>query len=505
MALEPGLLHLPAELLLVVIHLLRAADSVPSEKQCDQEKIAFSSCHLRSLLLVCKHLRRLCISPLFSSLKVTHTRRLRLLKGKCAAEPEFARFIRKLDLAYVHSPREYPYRYGPDILPAFLPCLESLEWLELDAEQIDANLLAALNSHSTLITVAIRDRDLDTLRILSLSTSMSLSKIRVHAVSLNHSFGLRCLRSLMGRGSRVAHLIVRDRDMRLGPGDLLVPGLETLDIGVYREPAFLLSWLPDFVGRHGNLQILKFSGHDSAWTQNPDIVFPSRFLGAMERESLVGTVDLISFSISRTSSCSLDDWLVVHLELEITKTAGVSALPIASSMAPGVSKLMVRIPRRGPPVHIDDLISSLCCFQSLRRLELHGLSGYLLFEGGSPWTLPPPDPHVLPTSTCVIAHAALRWLAAYLAQRVSSLDLVHITDEDYDFLESRVCSWRLQMTYRVQQNREIEIYGAPKFVVGHRFRKFKPLRSPTDPPFQPAPARTASTLLLPLPSKHTAK
>ncbi|KAF8213846.1 hypothetical protein K438DRAFT_1955944 [Mycena galopus ATCC 62051] len=526
MPLQPQsrLTHLPAELLLIIIHLLCEAHSIPSTERCDEETAVFSPRHVHALSLVCKHLRGLCISPLFSRLKVSHTRELRRLKTKCSAEPEFARLIRKLDLAKVHSPTserrgrnpsgaDSPYLYGPNILPAFLPCLESLEWLELDAKQIDATLLATINSHPTLVTVAIRDRVLESLWKLFSSTVEPLSKIRVHSVKLKTSFcfGLRCpqLHSLMGRRMRLAHLIVQtERNIQLGPGDLVVPGLETLDIGVYTEPTSPMSWLPAFTERHPNLQTIKFSGHGSAWIQNPDISFPLQFLGAMERESITGTVDLISFSISRTrSAASLGDWPVVHLEMEITKGAGVSALTIASSMAPRVSSLMVRMSRwERQPVHIDDLISSLCLFRCLRRLELHCLSRHLLFEGGPSWALPPPDPDVRPTSSCVIVHAALRWLTGFVAQRVSSLALVHITDEGYDFLENRAYSWSLNFTYQVQQNRELEVYGPlASGSVGYRFRKFKPLSSPPDPPFQLAPARITSTPLLPLPSKHTAK
>ncbi|KAF8213859.1 hypothetical protein K438DRAFT_1802396 [Mycena galopus ATCC 62051] len=298
---------------------------------------------------------------------------------------------------------------------------------------------------------------------------------------------------------KVAHLIVQNKkNIRLGPGDLLVPGLETLDIGVYKESTSLMSWLPAFAGRHPQLQIIKFSGDGSTWEQNPDIIFPLQFLGALERESLTSTVDLVSFSISRTrSASSLDDWQVVHLEMELAKEAGLAALTIASSMTSRVSSLIIRMSRRArQPLHINDFISSLCLFQSLRRLELHCLSRHLFFEGRPPWASPPPNPDVRPTSRSAIAHAALQWLTACVAQRVASLDLVHITDEGHDFLDRRSYPWRLRVTYLVQQNREVKVYGTLKLAVDHRFQKFKPFCSP-DTPLQPGPTRTASIPLIP--------
>ncbi|KAJ7355378.1 hypothetical protein DFH08DRAFT_498217 [Mycena albidolilacea] len=195
--------------------------------------------------------------------------------------------------------------------------------------------------------------------MLSSSTSLSLSKIRVQSTSSGLLFGLRypALHSLMGRSPRVAHLVVRDElNIRLGPGDLLVSGLETLDIGVYKRPTSVMAWLPAFAERHADLRTIKFSGHASIWTQNPDILFPLQFIDTLERESLAGSVDLHAFSISRTiSASSLDDWQVAHLQMEITKEAGVSAMKIASSIAPRVSSLIVRMPRWGKqPFHPDD-------------------------------------------------------------------------------------------------------------------------------------------------------
>ncbi|KAJ7355379.1 hypothetical protein DFH08DRAFT_1076482 [Mycena albidolilacea] len=505
------LVNLPIELQLIILHYLCETHQIPPTEWGEGQKLAFYF-HLRSLSLVCKHLRRLCLSPLFSRLKITHTRQLRLLETKCAAEPEFARLIRQLDLTHVHSPEEHAsrrrelvkisgrvdiYRYGPHIFPAFIPGLKSLEWLGLEATQLDADLLSTLNSHTTLVTVAICDRELDVLRTSFSSTSMSLSKIRVHSALLDILPGLRspALHSLTSRGIRLAHLILRNEtNIRLGPGHLLIPGLETLDVGVYKQPTSLMSWLPLFVERHANLQTIKFSGYASIWTHNPDILFPLQFIDAVEREALTGTVDLVAFSLSRTrSAVSLDDWQVAHLQMEITKGAGVSAMRIASSMAPRISSLVVRMSRWGKqPFHTEDLISSLCLLQDLRTLELHCVHRHLLFEGEAPWALPPSSPGLLPTSRCNVAHAALRWLTARVAQRALALDFIRITDEGYDFINHQNYPWRFEAIYRVEQNREIGLYGTPVFRVGYRFRKPSP-----DPYAQPAPCVRTSARLLP--------
>ncbi|KAF7355577.1 hypothetical protein MSAN_01474900 [Mycena sanguinolenta] len=457
------LVQLPTELLLIIAHLL-CEDKPNYPTGYEDRKLIFSPRHLRPLSLACKHLRRLCISLLFSHLRVTHTNRLRLLAAKCAVEPEFARLIRQLDLAHIRSPEEdvsrrdaagrllLPrseglYRYGPDMLPTFLPRLKSLQWLALGAPQIDASLLAVLNSHPALTTVAIHDPELQALMTLSSSTSLSLSKLRVDSFASSWELDLQSpeLHLLMGRSPRVAHLIVKDqRSVRLGPGSLLVPGLETLDINI-EVPTSPVSWLPTFANRHPNLKLVKFSGHSSIWRQN---TFSRQLFDALEREPLACALNLISFSISRTwSASSLNDWQIVLLEVEIIEGAGISALTIASSMAPRLWSLTVRMPlSASQSVHIDDLISSICLFQSLRSLELHRISRHLLVEAGTSWA-PPPGPTVPPTSQYAVARAAYRWIAACVAQRILSLNFIHITDEG------------CELTYQVHPNRSIEVYG----------------------------------------------
>ncbi|KAJ7217716.1 hypothetical protein GGX14DRAFT_597533 [Mycena pura] len=501
---QSRLVRLPTELLLAIVRLLCETNLIPYIDCGEKEKPVFSpSAHLHSLSLVCKHLRQLCLSPLFARLKITHTYHLRRLKDKCAIEPEFACLIRQLDLAYVHSPEEHDsrragkaYCYGPDILPVLFLYLKSLEWLALDLKQIDANLLNAINSHPKLDTVTTYDRDRETLRTsfssTFSSTCLSLSKMQIHSASLNFFFGFRspALQSLLGRSLRVAHLVVRDDiNIRVGPGALDVPGLETLDLGVYADGSSM-SWLPAFVERHTNLQVIKFSGHGPVWRHNPDITFSSQFVDALERESLTRAVNLSAFSISRSSATSsLDDWQVAYLKMEITKGAGVSALAIASSIAPHISSLNFQMSRRAmEPVHKDDLLSSLCLFRSLRKLELHSVYGRFACGGEVPWDLPPSNP-VRPTSKCVNAHAALRWLTGYVAQRTPSLDLIHITDQGCDLLNRHSYPWDLQVTYRVQQNRDLELYGTPRLVAGYRFSE--PSYT-IDPPSQPAAAPTSS-------------
>ncbi|KAJ7626279.1 hypothetical protein DFH06DRAFT_737333 [Mycena polygramma] len=308
---------------------------------------------------------------------------------------------------------------------------------------------------------------------LSSSTSLSLSKIRVHSILSDSSLRLQssALRSLMNGSPRLAHLTVHgETNVKAGPGTLSLPGLESLDIKMYTRPTLPMSWLPAFVDRHAGLKVIKFCGNDWIWRRNPDIVFPSRFLDAVEREPPTREVDLVAFSISRPQAASsLDDWPVIHLEL---KGVDVCALRIARLMAAQLSSLVIRMPGFvKQKLHINDLVSSLSLFPSLQRLELHGLYNHLLFEGQAPWALPPSD-SVKQTSKCIDVHYALQCITARVAQRARSLSLIHITNAGTEFLPGTTLSrpWSLRVAYRVQQNRELEFYEPLEFVAAERFR-----------------------------------
>ncbi|KAJ7173666.1 hypothetical protein C8R46DRAFT_1083584 [Mycena filopes] len=422
---------------------------------------------------------------MFSCLKIRDTHQLRLLNIKCLEDSEFGGLIRRLDLGRVMSPEERAdatrlYRYGPDILPPLLPHLPSLQWLYLATPQLSGQLLAALNAHPKLATIAICDMNLGTLRTLSASTTLSLSKIRVHTAmsDLTFTLGSAALHSVMSRSPRLVHLSLRDvRNIKSGPGpgSLFLPGLEKIDLGLHAEPTYPMSWLPNFVARHASLHLITFYGE--FWSQNPDITFPLQFLDEVTRKSLARTIHLRAFSISRPSSASssLDDWPPTELDVTIDKGAGVSGLMTASSLAPHTSVLVVRMSRSAKqPVHIDDVVSSLSLFPSLKRLELHCLNRHLLYEGCPPWVLPPPDIHgSRKTSRCTGAHAALLWIAAQVAHAVP-LESVRITDEGTDVENTPRFRhpWRLEATYQIRRNRDLEFHGIPDSLhMAERYRR----------------------------------
>ncbi|KAJ7780314.1 hypothetical protein DFH07DRAFT_1055924, partial [Mycena maculata] len=250
--------------------------------------------------------------------------------------------IKKFDLMDVDS---------SDILLPLLSHLNSLRWLGLKAALVDCKIYTAVNSHPTLTTVAVRDKDMRRLHNLFSSTPLPMSKILITSAESYCDFPLRSpkLYSLMSRSPRVAHLSLRGLfNIRNGPGTLFFPGLEELDIGVFCGQTTPMSWLPTFVDRHPSLGTIKFIGdvHGPSWTRNPDVLFPLQFIDTLERESLSHKAGLKSFSISRTASAtSLDEWQIADLDITILKPGGISALRIAALLAPKISSLAIRMTR----------------------------------------------------------------------------------------------------------------------------------------------------------------
>ncbi|KAJ7708833.1 hypothetical protein B0H17DRAFT_1031020 [Mycena rosella] len=274
----------------------------------------------------------------------------------------------------------------------------------------------------------------------------------------------------MERGPRLPHLILSEKsNIKAGVGALFIPGLEILDIPIYMYMEFM-SWLPAFVERHKSLSTITFNGdqYNFRWSQNPDILFPLQFRDAVE--SLDRTVSLNGFSISRTGSASLDTWRVTALELTLHTADGISGLRLASALAPELSSLVIRMSsddssRR--PIPVDDLASALGCFPSLRRLNLHKIFQHLVFEGPAPWDSPPDAD--LNTSNCMIAHAALHWIMARVAQCTPTLELVHGADQGYDGKGHLMHPWRLEATYQVRRNFGLDFDETPHFIITDRF------------------------------------
>ncbi|KAJ7188664.1 hypothetical protein C8R46DRAFT_1205805 [Mycena filopes] len=440
--------RLPAELLLMVIDHL-------SETSPDS---------IRSLSLTNRWLRELCLRPLFSTIQIRDVKEIVALESRATDDPEFARLIRKLVL---------PQTESPGTLQTLLPRLPALKRLDMDARALDVDILTTINAHRSLETVAISDEHLGALSSL-LSTHLPFSKILVHlAIMDRRSPQSPELHSVTSRGLRLTRLRL-NVTLRISPEAFSFPGLEEIEIRVDPQPRYPMSWLQGFVERHGCLKSVRFGGSadssGSTWAGNPDIRFGQRFIDAVEREGLHRKLALTGFTTTCSQSGAfVEDWPVTQVDISIFKAVGASVLRMVGLLAPQLSVLTLSMPRFGRhPLAIEDLVSPLTFFPSLRRLELHGVYTHLSWDGEAPWELPPSTTGEQ-ISGCLHAHAAFRWLITRAAHLAPSLENVYITDEGDDREGLWVYPWKLKVLYDVSTNHDLEVVGTPVLFIAPRY------------------------------------
>jgi hypothetical protein len=301
--------------------------------------------------------------------RCTSSERFARLTAECTVNPQFADLIRFVPFAVVVVYKvKYRHRHldvvdiDTRLLARLLPFLTSLVRLDLKPDALDTHLLVVVNSHPTIVTVAIRVALLPQLNALATITDLPFSKILVTQTIVNncqpyqppHNFDI--FPALLERGVRFSHLVLEDKRIidDFGASSLLLHDLKHLDLFfVYGGTNYgsIQNWLLRFAQRHTRLDTVKFT-YNQGWRHDPDAPFATDFRAAMAAE---WTVTLNSFSIARSAAwTSLQDWRVTQLELGLRDATGISALKAANVLAPHLSslKLVLHVVDYTQPCHI---------------------------------------------------------------------------------------------------------------------------------------------------------
>ncbi|KAJ6581073.1 hypothetical protein B0H19DRAFT_1113518 [Mycena capillaripes] len=477
------LLALPAEVLLIILGELyeihhfprKQSNGISSPSDLEIGSTTFRSiCGLRPISAVNRRFRPLCLPLRFKITRCTNAERLQELSAKCKADPEFAGLIKQLVIADIDTDTD-------DILPELLPCLTSLMWLELEANQLGERLLAVANSHPNLATVAVRDSQLKSLIRLLSFTDLPFSKILVSATTVDRRLTVKseAFHAVVKRGARFSHLALQEA-INFDNADVSLPDLLDLEQLELELPSTaddsLQRWLPNIAQRHANLSTIKFYGW---WNRHQgDVPFVIPFRDAL-RDREIYSVSFNSVSIARPASSwtSLKDWEVVHLKLRMSYTSRIPALGVVSELAPQLSSLdiVLELPCSWP-THIDEFVKPFSFVTSLRTLHLTNAYAHLQVGGRSPWihsqrTSMSVTREMLGSSTAVTALHALHWYMARVAQQATSLDLIHVTDEGHDGKGRSKTPWTLQASFGVRPNeaRDLEILGTPRLQMAPRY------------------------------------
>ncbi|KAF7356968.1 hypothetical protein MVEN_01033100 [Mycena venus] len=482
------LLALPAEVLLIILGELwhspaRNPGLVRRDPSLRPTVGTFRSIGgLRSISAVNRQLRVLCLLILFKITTCTGFDRFQQLCAKCKANPQFAGLIMQLDVVAVDA---------ADVLHELLPFLTSLTWLDLSAHDLDTNLLALINSHPSLATVAVCDPRAALIDLVS-STDLPFSKILVSTTTFNRD-SLKSDHALVHnqRGGKFSHIVLLDDSQfdKVDVSSLVLPGLEQLDLKYKRDrwtnhrltpsPASQQSWLLNFAQRHTHLGTIKFTGWPlDVWKHSSGVPFAIPFVHAAREGGGYG-IGLKSFSIVRPASWStLKDWEVSHVELELIVANKISpALMMAIALAPKLFSLDIVLDAQCSwSMHIDEFEKAFSLVPSLRTLHLTNAYAHLhAGSGRSPWihsqrTRFPRDR--FGTSACVTALTALHWYMTRIVQQAPALEVIHSLDHGTDGRVRSVTQWTLQASFGVRQTeaRELEVLETPRLEMALKYR-----------------------------------
>ncbi|KAF7356990.1 hypothetical protein MVEN_01035600 [Mycena venus] len=483
------LLALSAEVLLIILGELYEIRHFPAQRQLpdwDPGRMQSTTFRcfgaLRPISLVNQQLRLLCLPILFKITRCTCSKRFQQLSAKCAADGQFAGLIKELDVVGVDT---------LDGLPEVLPHLTSLTRLDLKMEKVDTRLLAVVNAHPTLATVAVRDSQLERLVSLPLSidlvsppTDLPFSKILVSTTTTDlPALQSEAFRAVVQRGARLPCLCLHEDDVSLDDANAIaglpvLPDLEQLHLDLTRGS--IQSWLPSFARRHPQLRTITLAKSIYHWSRGPEVSFVAQFLGALSKEGVTRVLPS-SLTIERPASwTSLSEWDVVQLKLPLTfarlvSATEFSAIMAATMLAPRLSSLHLILPDTTRPIHIDDFAKAFQPLQCLHTPHLTSAYGFLHVNKQTPWAPSKRDQRFIRdtrgTSICVTAFDTLRWYVGRIVQEVPTLELVHISDRGQDGMGRFSTSWALKASFRVRANaaRDLETLGTPELVMDPKY------------------------------------
>ncbi|KAJ6497695.1 hypothetical protein C8R45DRAFT_983883 [Mycena sanguinolenta] len=459
-----SLLALPAELLLIILGELCESRYFPAPK--DGPAAFRSNSSIYSISTVNRRLRLLCLPILFKITRCTSLERLLQLDAKCTVDPQFASLIRQLDI--VDLDNTAPQQR----LLALVTCLTSLVHLDLNVDSFNAPLLAKINSHPTLATVAIPASfpasfsQLQTLVKQRTSRGLPLSKILFSTTLQSWLPKVDIFSAMVQRGARFSRLtleisiLLTIQNNPIFLNNLIFRDLQRLDLLFDRHCSTnfpVPNWLLLFAERHTQLTRIKFTVHLGGHWTHAGVPFAQDFQAAMDAEETWG-VQLNSFYVVRPISwSSLKDWKVDHIVLGLDGAKRISVLKVASLHAPHLSvlELIIRESEHPQPYNIDKFVAPFGYMPSLRTLHLYYGYAHLDANGQSPWE--PGNP------TGVAALSALQWYMTHVAQQATGLEVIHVTDQGYEGA-ARTAPWSLHASFRVfgNETRELEVIGSPK-------------------------------------------
>ncbi|KAJ3818053.1 hypothetical protein F5880DRAFT_1617711 [Lentinula raphanica] len=223
------------------------------------------------------------------------------------------------------------------------------------------------------------------------------------------------------------------------------------------------SWLPLFSSTHPNLgEVWLLNVRRYFFAHDAPLFLSSLIKGLQERELYI-FYNIAQVGLRRAVGQPSQGWYVMGLTLTTTiaSTSLIEVLMLVASLFPKLKVFTLNLSLHNMRYEIDDLVSALAQFPSLRVVYLNDVFYWLDFDSGNKKTtlvvtVEPVKSPVVDVFRELRAHyeSGLSLFTSCLAEQVRSLDSVHINDKGYDSDISR--GWYLSGWIHVlNSNRDI--------------------------------------------------
>ncbi|KAJ3864335.1 hypothetical protein EV359DRAFT_81504 [Lentinula novae-zelandiae] len=409
------MLNLPEELLHIVAGYI-AYSLTFIERELPEFHYKYATEEIRSLSLVCRRMRRICLPFLLAFVRIEFDSGITCFRDQCLANPRFAESIKALHISSIHLK-------GSDILRQLLPRLPRLSWIHFESFQSDVSLFIALHCQVNVKTVVIES--------VHHLTSSDASKVLLHRGEIYHPHKKLLWESHLSRGMQVAQLTIHQPHF-LHEGFRRFSGLRELDLIMGRRPV-TLSWLPEITSAHPQLQKITFQDRFKHYfSRKLTLPFISDFVDRVCREDGLSDVfDLTRLVVSRNTlpKQSSEQWHVSGLKI-VVRSALDRILPIINSSFPNVSVLSLEFQAQAT-YHIDNFINMLLRFPSLKIVGLRHAFNHLHYGCRKPWT----HQRVMvinqskKTPAAIMVEAGMFWYMTCIAQAISSVEAFFVHEE----------------------------------------------------------------------------
>ncbi|KIK52302.1 hypothetical protein GYMLUDRAFT_77894 [Collybiopsis luxurians FD-317 M1] len=388
------MLSLPDELLQNIVeigaYLPQPMDYMPPEFD-DHPEIGSKrpSSELRSLSLVNRRIRQICLPLLFAYLRISrHSSAKKFYEEHCLVPSPCPKLTRMLSL-YGWCFRN---RSDADMICRLLPFLEGVTSVRVELpedEHLDAAILQSFQQHPTL-TIVVNARAPS---FYSLDRWVSLSVLNVVVEQFYFSYNTLSFRADVSRtygAFELKRVTFYNHEFPL-ENSLPLPqfnGLSELTLFIDSRGPTAFSWLASFMSAHPQLRKL-WIRNDSSGMHNlfdtPSFLRPLVEHFAFREQRRFG---ISSLGLSKIATGSSQEWhvtgltLVAKLHWILNNSLLLETLSLVSSSFPAVELLALNLANYQEIVPIDQFAAVLARFSFLRVLHLYDIFKQFSFDRG---------------------------------------------------------------------------------------------------------------------------